>query len=96
GSLTSGNPQVYMRSPAYPNPFNPQSQFELSVVDEQRVTAELFNVVGQRVATLFSGTVQVGQSQRVTIDGAGLPSGMYLVRITGERFTDTFRVTLLK
>lgn len=95
-ATATGDPQTFMRTTAYPNPFNPRSQFELSVIEEQQVSAELFNMLGQRVATLFNGTVQVGQTQQVTIDGSNLPSGMYLVRITGERFADTFRVTLLK
>lgn len=95
-SSLSSQSQHFARTPAYPNPFNPQSQFTLSVVEEQRVTAELYNTIGQRVATLFSGTVEVGREQLVTINAGDLPSGMYLVRISGERFTDSFSVTLLK
>lgn len=87
---------AFARSSAYPNPFNPQSQFALTVVEDQGVRAELYNTLGQRVATLFEGYVEAGQTQQVMIDGARLPSGMYLVRIIGERFEDTFRVTLLK
>ena len=89
-------PGTHLISNAYPNPFNPQSQFSLAVAQEQNVTAELFNMLGQRVAVLFEGTVEGNQSQLVTIDGAGLPSGMYVVRVIGERFSDALRVTLLK
>jgi len=85
-----------MLSQAYPNPFNPQSQFTLTVMQDQYVVAELYNTLGQRVAVLFSGTVEANQARLVTIDGAGLASGMYVVRLSGERFTDAFRVTLLK
>ena len=90
------HPDTHMLSRAYPNPFNPQSQFTLTVVQDQYVVAELYNTLGQRVAVLFSGTVEANQARLVTIDGAGLASGMYVVRLTGERFTDAFRVTLLK
>ena len=78
------------------NPFNLQSQFTLVVAQDQVVTAELFNTLGQRVAVLFNGTVEANQAQLVTIDGAGLASGMYIVRINGERFSDALSVTLLK
>ena len=90
------HPDTHMLSQAYPNPFNPQSQFTLTVMQDQYVVAELYNTLGQRVAVLFSGTVEANQARLVTIDGAGLASGMYVVRLTGERFTDAFRVTLLK
>ncbi len=93
---TIETPGSHLISNAYPNPFNPQSQFTLAVAQEQQVTAELFNTLGQRVAVLFQGTVEANQAQLVTIDGAGLASGMYVVRVNGERFSDALSVTLLK
>ena len=87
---------THQLSNAYPNPFNPQSQFTLAVAHNQHVTAELFNTLGQRVVLLFEGTVEANQSQQITIDGAGFASGMYIVRVAGERFADALTVTLLK
>jgi len=94
--VTVETPGTHLISSAYPNPFNPQSQFTLAVAQDQVVTAELFNTLGQRIAVLFTGTVEANQSQLVTIDGAGLASGMYIVRVNGERFSDALSVTLLK
>jgi len=34
--------------------------------------------------------------QTVRIDGSGLPSGTYMIRIVGETFVDAQSVTLLK
>lgn len=87
---------THQLSNAYPNPFNPSSQFTLAVAREQRVTAELFNVLGQRVATLFDGALEANSSRVVRIDGAGLASGAYVVRVVGESFTDAIRLTLTK
>ncbi|MCH7977073.1 MAG: T9SS type A sorting domain-containing protein, partial [Bacteroidetes bacterium] len=87
---------THQLSNAYPNPFNPQSQFNLAVARDQRVTAELYNVLGQRVATLFNGTIEANSTQIVRIDGGALASGAYIVRIAGETFTDALRVTLTK
>ena len=94
--VTVETPGTHLISSAYPNPFNPQSQFTLAVAQEQHVTAELYNTLGQRIAVLFEGTVEANQPQLVTIDGAGLSSGMYIVRVNGERFSDALNVTLLK
>ncbi|MDX1408512.1 MAG: proprotein convertase P-domain-containing protein, partial [Saprospiraceae bacterium] len=65
--VTVETPGTHVLSNAYPNPFNPQSQFTLAVAQDQLVTAELYNALGQRVATLFNGTVEADQSQLVTI-----------------------------
>ena len=94
--VTVETPGTHLITRAYPNPFNPQSQFTVAVAQEQHVSAELFNTLGQRVAVLFDGTVEANQSQLVTIDGAGLSSGLYIVRVNGDRFSDALRVTLLK
>ena len=41
-------------------------------------------------------TFDILGKQNVTIDGAGLPSGTYAIRLTGETFSDALTVTLLK
>ncbi len=87
---------THLLSNAYPNPFNPQAQFSLAVARDQHVTAELFNMLGQRVATLFDGTLEANDARIVQIDGRGLASGTYVVRIAGETFSDALRVTLAK
>ncbi len=93
---TIETPGTHLISAAYPNPFNPQSRFSLAVATDQRVTAALFNTLGQRVATLFEGLFQANRVHEVTIDGAGLPSGLYVIRVQGERFLDALNVTLIK
>ncbi len=81
---------------AYPNPFNPQSQFEFVAAQDQHVSVVLFNTIGQQVAVLFDGNAVANQAQIVSIEGSGLSSGVYVVRLVGERFTDAFSVTLMK
>lgn len=83
-------------SEAYPNPFTAATRFDLTVARAQRVTAELYNVLGQRVATLFEGDLAAENPRTITVDERGLPSGLYVVRVAGETFTDSFRVTLTK
>ena len=93
---TVGTPSTHLLSAVYPNPFNPQASFDLAVAQTQHVSVELFNVLGQRVATLFDATMEADANQTFTIDGAGLATGPYVVRVTGERFAESRTVTLLK
>ena len=91
----SDEPEVMIETPGT-HPFNPQSQFRLAVGQDQHATAVLYNTLGQSVAILFEGRVEANQSQLVTIDGAGLSSAMYIVRVNGGRFSDALSVALLK
>ena len=53
-------------------------------------------MLGRRVKTLYEGAPSAGQMHTVRIDGRGLPSGLYLVRLVGETFVEAQAVTLLK
>lgn len=88
--------ETHELSSAYPNPFNPTSKFAFVVAADQVVSAVLYNALGQRVSTIYSGIVEAGRVQEISVDGSGLPSGNYIVRLLGERFVDSIRVTLLK
>ena len=89
-------PGTHVLSSVYPNPFNPQASFTLSVARDQRVEIALYNALGRRMSVLFDGALDANQTQTFTISGAGLASGLYLIRATGEAFTATQSVTLLK
>lgn len=91
-----GVPGTYVLESAYPNPFNPEATFRFGVNAQQNVRAELVDVLGRVVSTLFEGNVAADDMQTVRIDGSGLPSGAYLIRVVGETFADAQPVTLLK
>lgn len=88
--------QRYVIEAVYPNPFNPQAQFRFAVKQAQWVEVGLYDVLGRQVQQLYLGQPAAGQMQEVQIDGGGLPSGTYLVRVIGEAFIETQRVVLSK
>ncbi|MCH7639915.1 MAG: T9SS type A sorting domain-containing protein [Bacteroidetes bacterium] len=89
-------PDSYHLSEPYPNPFNPQAQFSLSVSESQHVQIEVFSTLGQRVAVLHDGLLTSRGTHPFTFDAGSLPSGIYLLRVTGETFAATRTMTLLK
>jgi hypothetical protein len=46
------------------------------------VSVEIFDLNGKKVADLYKGTVEAGQSYQVKLDGSNLPEGIYIYRIT--------------
>ncbi|MCH7638526.1 MAG: T9SS type A sorting domain-containing protein [Bacteroidetes bacterium] len=89
-------PSGYMLESAYPNPFNPSATIGFAVVRTQNVELGLYNALGRKVRTLFSGRIQGQTRFEAQVNGEGLPSGLYLVRLVGDSFSTTRRVTLLK
>ena len=88
--------ELFVLSRAFPNPFNPQSTFTLTVAQDQEVSIALFDMLGRQVQTLYQGQLQANRAHNFTIDGSQLPSGTYIYRVTGSRFHTSERVILLK
>ena len=88
-------PAGYMLSPVYPNPFNPQARFTLEMAEAQSVRISVFDLLGREIRVLHDGSLAAGSTGFV-IDGAGLPSGLYVLRAAGESFTTSRRMTLLR
>ena len=91
-----GTPGTHNLSAVYPNPFNPQARFTLEVAEQQNVNISVFDALGRQVALLHDGALGAGTTHQFRIDGANLPSGVYVVRAIGERFTDVRQMTLAK
>jgi hypothetical protein len=74
----------------YPNPFNPETAFEIQLPADSRVAVTIYDLRGQQVRSVTDGIRRAGV-QRVVWDGrndAGLqaPSGVYYARIMlGDR-----------
>jgi hypothetical protein len=81
---------------AYPNPFNPTTQFTLTLEQRQNVLIEVYNLLGRRVAQLHDGQLEAKERHTFTFEADNLPSGLYLIRTVGATFSNTQQVTLLK
>lgn len=79
----------------YPNPFNPSTTIEYAVAAHAQVTITVYDMAGKQVTTLVDAK-QLPGSYRVTFDGSGLTSGIYLCRMTAGTFTSVRKMVLAK
>ncbi|MEM6784057.1 MAG: PA domain-containing protein [Bacteroidota bacterium] len=86
---------TYRLNSVYPNPVATTAQvgFTLPTAEDARV--EVFDLLGRRVATLTDGLRAAGEHS-VTLDAAGLPSGVYVVRLATPSTTLTERATVAR
>ncbi len=83
-------------SSLYPNPFNPEAKFYLTLANAQEVNIEVYNALGQRVTQLFQGVLEADQVHTFNFEASGLPGGLYLINATGQNFSTTQRAMYLK
>ena len=89
-ALVTGEPAMPVR------PLRDRPRFALRVSEGQHVRAEAFDALGRRVAVVFEGAAAPGAPTPLVFDGSALPPGPYLVRVTGEAFTTSARVTVAR
>jgi hypothetical protein len=94
-------PKEYELSQNYPNPFNPSTTIRYGVPMDSKVDIVIYNVLGQRVATLVSGTLTAGY-HNVVWNAGNLSSGVYFSVMrctsisTGKDFRSVKKLMLLK
>ena len=93
--ITETLPTAYSMEQNYPNPFNPSTKINFSIPNEGIVTLNVYNSLGQHVATLVNESKSAGTYQ-VDFNAESLSSGIYFYSITAGTFTQTKKMILIK
>jgi parallel beta-helix repeat protein len=88
-------PTKFSLSQNYPNPFNPKTIINYQLPMASDVELSIYNLLGQKVATLFNGRQMAG-SHQVQWDASGFASGIYYYRIQAGEFQDVKKMVLIK
>lgn len=95
-TLTTGIlPNTYALSQNYPNPFNASTVIEYTLPEPAWVTLEVYNTLGQRVATLIDENKPAGYHS-VNWEANYLASGIYFYRMTARNFRESRKMVLVK
>jgi flagellar hook assembly protein FlgD len=85
----------------YPNPFNPLTRITYGLPERSTVKLEIFNMLGQNVATLVNGDKEAGYHSVEW--NAPIGSGLYFYRMTAvcssepsKTFTQVKKMLLVK
>jgi hypothetical protein len=88
-------PMAYELMQNYPNPFNPITNIKFQVPKAGHVKIFVYNILGQRVATLLDKEMKVGK-HLVTFNATRFATGIYFYRIQTDGFMQTKKMMLLK
>ncbi|RCK73121.1 MAG: Pectate lyase precursor [Ignavibacteriae bacterium] len=99
-------PNSFIIKDNYPNPFNSTTKIEIGLPEESKLSIEIFNFLGQKIADIAKGTYSRGYHtfswNGRAEDGAELGSGIYLYRVnaklisTGKTVSEIKKMILLK
>jgi alpha-tubulin suppressor-like RCC1 family protein len=80
----------------YPNPFNPSTTIAYGVPNTGKVTLEVFDILGRKVATLLNGENKTAGRYTLNFNASNLASGMYIYRLRAGNIVITKKLTLIK
>jgi hypothetical protein len=86
---------AYSLAQNYPNPFNSQTSFSFSIPASGHVTLKVFDLLGRDVATVVD-RYMTANSYNVNWNADGLPTGVYMYKLTSGNFTQTMKLLYLK
>jgi hypothetical protein len=89
-------PQKYALEPPYPNPSTGPVAFRMGLPEDDRVTVEVYNLLGQRVATLKNREAMTAGFHTLVWDAPRLASGMYFVRMEAGSYRKTQKLVRIR
>jgi hypothetical protein len=88
-------PERFKVSYPYPNPFNSTTRITLTLPQAGTVRVDLYDITGRLVRTLMHSTLSAG-SHNIVVNGDGLASGIYLLKIANGRDVRARKLVLVK
>ncbi len=92
----AGVPMEFKLSQNYPNPFNPTTKVEFTVAKKGMTMLTIYDILGQKVATLFSGVAQPGRQYSVDFNGGTFASGIYFSVLQSDGQRQIKKMVLMK
>jgi phosphodiesterase/alkaline phosphatase D-like protein len=94
-------PKTFVLHANYPNPFNPVTQIRFDLPTGQKVSLQIYDILGRHIATVVDNQpLDAGYYQfawnGANRNGLQVASGVYLYRIQAGRFVKTRKMLLLK
>ncbi len=94
------NPSEYRLNQNYPNPFNPSTTIGYSVPQDGLISLDIYNVVGQKIKTLYTGYQSAGSHSLVwdatNASGEAVPTGIYIYSLNGANAHVTQKMVLIR
>ena len=91
----SKKPDQFSLGQNYPNPFNPTTTIEYSIPESGNVKLQVYNSLGEEVATLVNNYKEAG-NYKVNFNAGKLSGGIYYYRMSTGNYSSVKKMILLK
>lgn len=97
---STNSSELFFINQNYPNPFNPSTTISYTLPEESNVTINIYNLLGNRVARIFSSIQPLGthsiQWNGTDQQGNQVPTGIYFYQLQAGDFVQTKKMVLMR
>jgi hypothetical protein len=80
----------------YPNPVSNTGQLSFRLPETERVTVEIYDVLGRKQASLFSDVAEKNRTYNVNFAVSELSSGAYFIRLSSNSYKKTVDLVVVR
>ena len=88
-------PSEFRLEQNFPNPFNPATTIQYQLPSTSNVSLKIYDVLGNEVLTLINEKQDAGYKE-VKFNANRYASGMYIYRLTADKYVSTKKMLLVK
>lgn len=88
-------PSRFCLKSVFPNPCNSSANIEFSLEKSAFTKLAVYDITGKAISVISQGWMEAGHYS-LSFNGAGLPSGVYFIKLDSLGKTDLNKITLLK
>ena len=89
------NPIIFEIKKAYPNPFNPEINFDINMKGREYINIYIYNIQGNQIDNIFNGFLNKG-IHSFNWDASNYATGLYIIKVAQENNMLTQKIMLIK
>ena len=80
---------------AYPNPFNPEINFNINMLNREYINIDIYNITGQKIDNIFNGYLNQGK-HLFNWNAINHTTGIYIIKAVTKNNMLTQKIILIK
>ncbi|MEI7812492.1 MAG: T9SS type A sorting domain-containing protein [Ignavibacteria bacterium] len=89
------SPEELTLNQNFPNPFNPYTNISFTLPEKCRISLSVYNIIGSKILNVLNEEKQAG-FHTITIDASKLASGLYVYRLTTDKYSVARKMQIVK
>ena len=89
------NPENFEIERAYPNPFNPEINFDINMVSREYINIDIYNIQGNKIDNIFNGFLNKG-NHSFNWNASNHATGLYIIKLVQGNNVLTQKIMLIK